>query len=314
MPPDRERDLEMELRELGPRLDYPPTPDIATTVRQRLEEGNERRPARPGWLTALSPRWAAAVLVLLLAVPIFSPAVRDALSGLFVAGEGTGGAAQSGVEDGGEAGDDAAGRAYPEAPIMQEHTGSDLPASASSASSSGSESSDDQQAIMEDTGGDLTGSGGQPQAQGALGQDLGLGERVTLQEARARAGKVFVPLEIGKPDAVYATGREGVVLVYRARSDLPPLGNTGLGLILTELPGNVRSASFLEGPRPHAGAEAVGVDGGRGYWVPKGGSADPDRSGGSYANVLLWEREGRALRIESNLSRGEAIRIAESVR
>jgi hypothetical protein len=319
MPPDRERDLERELRELGPQIDYPATPDLANTVRQRLEEGNEGRTARPGWPTALSSRWAAAaaVLVLFLAIPILSPAARDALSGLFVAEQGTGGAAQGGAENGGAGGgtgDDAAGRGYPEAPVMQEDTGGDLPASASSASSGGSEDSADSQAMMEDTGGDLPGSGTPPQAEGALGQDLGLGKRVTLQEARARVGTVFLPSEIGKPDAVYATGPEGVVLVYRARSYLPPLGETGIGLILTELPGNVRAAYFPEDPRPYAGIEAVGVHGGRGYWAPAEGSAGPDRSGGLYANVLLWERDGRALRLESNLPREEVIRIAESVR
>ena len=334
MPPDRERDLERELRELGPRLDYPPTPDLANTVRQRLEVGNEGRTARPGWPNALWSRWAAAaaVLLLFLAVPILSPAARGALSGLFVAGQGTGGAAQSGAEDGGEAGEgaggDAAGRGYPEGPIMQEDAGGDMPASAGSASSGGGAGdSADPQAITEDTGGDAAssggspesggdspGSGGPPRAEGALGQGLGLGKRVTLQEARARVGTVLVPSEIGDPDAVYATGPEGVVLVYRARSDLPPLGNTGIGLILTELPGNVRSAYFPGGRRPYAGTEAVGVDGGRGYWAPAEGSADPDRGGGLYANVLLWEREGRALRIESNLPREEAIHIAESVR
>lgn len=340
MPPDRERDLERELRELGPQLDYPPTPDLASTIRQRLEENGAEQTARRGWPTILSSRWAAAaaVLVLFIAIPILSPAARDTLSGLFVAGQGAGDAAQSGAEGGGGggeagggagggAGGDAAGRGYAEAPMMQEDAGGDLPASSGSASSGGSEDPADSQASTEDaggdmptsggsadSGGDLPTSGGPPQAQGAPGQSLGLGERISLQEARARVDKVFVPAEIGEPDAVYAAGPEGVVLVYRARPDLPPLGNTGVGLILTELPGDTRSAYFPESPRPYSGTEAVSVDGVRGYWSSAGGSANPNRSASFHANVLLWEREGRALRIESGLPRGEAIRIAESAR
>lgn len=139
----------------------------------------------------------------------------------------------------------------------------------------------------------------------------GLGEA----DREAIAYRYFlVPEEIGSPDAVYEAGPEGVVLVYRARPGLPPLGNKGIWLILTELPGDVRSAYFSEGPRPYAGTEAVDVDGGRGYWARAESSTVPRRTGGLPTNVLLWEREGRALRLESGLPRAEAIRLAESVR
>lgn len=323
MPPDRERDLERELQELGHRLDYPPTPDLANTVRQRLEENDGEPTGRRGWPTVLSSRWAAAaaVLVLFLAIPILSPAARDALSGLFVTGQGAGGAAQSGAEDGGEVDGGAGGGAtgsegarggageaqYSDAPVTTE------------------DSAESQAMMMEDTGGDLPTSGGSPESGGDLpasggsppktsGEDLGLGERISLQEARARVGKVFVPATVGEPDAVYAAEPEGVVLVYGARPGLPPLGDTGIGLILTELPGDAESAYFTEGPPPHAGTEAVDVDGGPGYWAPARTYAFSDRSEGLHANVLLWEREGRAMRLESSLTRGEAIQIAESTR
>ena len=35
MPPDR--DLDRELRDLGPLIEYPPVPDLARSVRDRLE-------------------------------------------------------------------------------------------------------------------------------------------------------------------------------------------------------------------------------------------------------------------------------------
>jgi len=180
--------------------------------------------------------------------------------------------------------------------MMMEDTGGDLPTSGSASES----------------GGDLPASGGSPPE--TSGEGLGLGERISLREAQARVGKVSVPATIGEPDAVYAVEPEGVVLVYRARLGLPPLGDTGIGLILTELPGHAESAYFPEGPPPHAGTETVDVDGGPGYWAPAGTYAFPNRSEGLHANVLLWEREGRAMRLDSSLPRGEAIQIAESTR
>ena len=97
MPPDR--DLDRELRDLGPRVEYPPTPDIAGSVRGRLgaEAGSPGSPPRSRpqlwWI-------AAAALVLLVAVPVFSLAMREMGGGAFSAGGGAaGGAAGSGERE-----------------------------------------------------------------------------------------------------------------------------------------------------------------------------------------------------------------------
>ncbi len=97
MPPHR--DLDRELRDLGSRIEYPPVPDLARSVRDRLEaetaspESSARSRPQLWWI-------AAAALVLLVAVPVVSLAVRDtgggALSG---AGGAAGGAA---AESGGQ--------------------------------------------------------------------------------------------------------------------------------------------------------------------------------------------------------------------
>jgi hypothetical protein len=99
MPPDR--DLDRELRDLGPRVEYPPVPDLARSVRGRLEAESTGSPAR----TRPQVWWiVAAALLLLVAVPVVSFAVR-----------GTGGGALSGagggvaVESGGQEAGDAAG-------------------------------------------------------------------------------------------------------------------------------------------------------------------------------------------------------------
>ncbi len=92
MQPDR--DLDRELRDLGPRVEYPPVPDLARSVRDRLETeaGGTGSPPR-----AWPQLWwiAAAALVLLVAVPVVSLAVR---------GTGAGGGAVGGVavESGGQ--------------------------------------------------------------------------------------------------------------------------------------------------------------------------------------------------------------------
>lgn len=93
MPPDR--DLDRELRDLGPHVDYPQVPDLARSVRSRLEaeDGTAGPPSRSRpqlwWI-------AAAALVLLVAVPVFSLAIRETGGGSFSA---------SGDADGGAAGD-----------------------------------------------------------------------------------------------------------------------------------------------------------------------------------------------------------------
>lgn len=104
--PDREHtpdlDLERELRELGSRIEYPPTPDLVRAVRQRIEEEVPERNARRGILgipPLPSPRRAAAAatLLLVLAVPVLSQTAREELAGWFGAGGGAGDAAQTGA-------------------------------------------------------------------------------------------------------------------------------------------------------------------------------------------------------------------------
>lgn len=96
MPPDR--NLDRELRDLGAHVEYPPTPDLARSVRGRLEagDGSAGSPSRTGpglwWI-------AAAALVLLLALPAFA-AVLNGMGGALSGGAGVaGGGAESGGQD-----------------------------------------------------------------------------------------------------------------------------------------------------------------------------------------------------------------------
>ncbi|HET7273234.1 MAG TPA: hypothetical protein VFI90_19360, partial [Rubrobacter sp.] len=83
-------EIERDLRDFGARIEYPPTPDVASTVRRRIDEEDAGQQARRGgfWPSFLSPRWAVpAAALVLIAVAVFSPAVRGTLSDLFVAEE-----------------------------------------------------------------------------------------------------------------------------------------------------------------------------------------------------------------------------------
>ena len=136
------------------------------------------------------------------------------------------------------------------------------------------------------------------------------GERISVREAQARMdGTLILPRtpELGKPEEIYAVGtasKEGVMLVYKY--GLPPLGDTGIHLVLTEVPGDLEPA-YLTG-RTTAGSkfDRVSVDGNPGYWRSAGNRLP--------GQTLLWEQGGVALRLEANVKKEQAIRIAESAR
>jgi hypothetical protein len=292
--PDREHEgrLERELRELGDRVEYPPTPDLARTVRRHLDEESAHGPARRLWSPILSARWAAAaaVLVLILAVPVLSPAARETVAGWFVSGGAAGGGQQAGAGSGADRAPDTAraGDAVPE-------PAGGVPSSAGP--------------VLEASAGDA--------------RSLELGERITLREARAQVGAdgLLLPRmpKLGKPDEIYALGsphEDGVALVYLARPGLPPLGDNGVGLLLIELSGGLESTYLAEDPPAGTELEEVSVSKERGYWVPDGrhlrsqaGKAERLPGG-----ALLWERKGRALLLRADLPKEAAIRIAASVR
>jgi hypothetical protein len=143
------------------------------------------------------------------------------------------------------------------------------------------------------------------------------GERISVREAQARMdGALLLPRmpKLGKPDEVYAAGtsrKKDVMLVYR--SGLPPLGGTGISLVLTEIPGDVEPAYLRGKTTVGSELERVSVGEGSGYWSSGGrlpSAMDPRLPG----PVLLWEQGGVALRLEADVQKEQAIRIAESVR
>ena len=317
MQPDRGRDLDRELRDLGPHVEYPPVPDIAGSVRSRLdaETGRTVPPARSGpslwWV-------AAAALVVLIALPVVASILNTVGVSFSAGGGGMAGGAAQGGGDAVSPGEQAAG-GEPEAgdepttSSMREAQSGSAPGASASASS-GASALDGQASSASVT----------PGGRRILGEDLGLGERVALREVHARSeAPILLPRSprLGKPDEVYdRAGAPGFAFLYPGRyyggpPGLPPLDDTRIGLLVSQTPGDVGAAYLPDGVTETAELQAVSVNGEEGFWIPASGdSPQVVRSAGLLSDVLLWERDGQALRIEANVSKEEAVRIAESVR
>lgn len=226
-------------------------------------------------------------LVLVVSLPLFSQGVRDTLSGAGSAGSVASGGA------GGQAASEASG---------------------DSAASGGRRG--------------VTASGSASKAspdEAVTGASRKFGDPLTLEQARARLdGGLLLPhaRALGEPEEVYELGEtretqtSGVAVVYVQRPGLPSLGGTGAGLVLAEVPGDLHSMYPDKDLAERTGVEETGVGGGRGYWVTGREKLPPplDLSVHPQANVLVWEREGLVLVLEAGLPRGEAVRLAESVR
>ena len=143
-----------------------------------------------------------------------------------------------------------------------------------------------------------------------------LGDRVSLDEARDRAQfEVVAPQALGEPDSVYfqESPPGGMVsFVYGTREHPRAL--------LTQFVAGVDDVIFKK-VAPETRIEAVTVGGQQGYWLEGAHFFSYfDRDGEMQTeqvrlagNVLLWERGTRTLRLEADVSKAEALRIANSV-
>jgi hypothetical protein len=101
MPDDRrfsDEEIEHSLRDLGARMEYPTTPDVASTIRRKLdEEARSQEPRRTlSWPPFLAPRWTAvAAALVVISVVALSPTLRTTLSDPFAPGPQAGSEAGS---------------------------------------------------------------------------------------------------------------------------------------------------------------------------------------------------------------------------
>ena len=146
--------------------------------------------------------------------------------------------------------------------------------------------------------------------------ELTLGQRISLTEARQRAA--FDLLELDEvPDAVYLGERDTVWFLY-GRPDAPRL-------LVAQTPELEVDEPFILKKLAGAGTsvERVNVRGAPGYFL----SGEPhavvlvDEHGVSIADsarlardVLVWDDYGRTVRLEGDLTKGDAVEIAEALR
>jgi hypothetical protein len=147
---------------------------------------------------------------------------------------------------------------------------------------------------------------------------LDLGRKVTLQEARRSSGHAILVPTLGgfdRPDAVYVDpARPGrpVTLLYG------PLERPRL--LLSVFQGQLL---FEKLAAPGTKIEPVTVDGARGVWLEgkphvfvfRDEYGEPAEGSLRLAgNTLLWNRGRLLLRLEADISKEDALRIARSVR
>jgi hypothetical protein len=153
------------------------------------------------------------------------------------------------------------------------------------------------------------------------------GSRVTLAEAKSRAGfPLRVPSDLGEPDDVYlessASGAQ-VTLVYTSRSGIPQSPVAGVSAIVVEFAGALDQNVMGKAVGPGTTLERVTVNGGPGFWL----AGEPhqffyrDPSGNLQtgtlrlaANTLLWEEGPITYRLEAQIAKEQALRVAASFR
>jgi hypothetical protein len=241
-------ELERKLDAVGRRIDYPPTPDLARSVGERLQVGRRRRP----WLRpALAV--AAAVVASVAALLAVSPGARSAVLDLLeVAGVSI--------------------ERVPELPEVEVRTAPYY------------------------------------------------GERTTLANARFDASyPVLLPRlgDLERPDRVYTSAYPpgGAVVLLYGTLQQPRL-------VITQWSGETVEPVFHKVAGPETRVTRVTVDGDRGLWLEGAPHLVYTLSGDSEypeplylaGNVLVWQRGDRAFRLEADVDRDEAIRIAESMR
>jgi hypothetical protein len=160
-----------------------------------------------------------------------------------------------------------------------------------------------------------------------LGLELDLGRGVTAAEADTLVEfpvRVFHSEDLGAPDGYFFAeppAGGAISIVYRASSELPEVGDTGVGLLLTQFEGRPDEGYFKKLHEVEEPLEFVTVNGAPGYWIAdvhellyydRDGELreDESRLAGS---TLVWEYGGVTYRLESALTKEEAVRYANTV-
>lgn len=157
---------------------------------------------------------------------------------------------------------------------------------------------------------------------------LGLGGETTLEGARRAVSFPVDSLHapgFATPDVVLfseAPAGGQVSFVFRPRPGLPEAAGTGVGLLLSQFRASLGEALIKKVVTAEASVEPVALGDG-GYWI----SGRPhfiayvdaagrvrDETTRLAANTLVWEEAGVTYRLESELHKAQALRLARSIR
>jgi hypothetical protein len=155
-----------------------------------------------------------------------------------------------------------------------------------------------------------------------LGSRLGLGERVSLDEAlRGDGPALLAPESLGPPDEAYRSAAGIVTMLWRAGADLPAIGTSDVALLVMAIPGDLDPDLVTKVVvESRATLEPVVVRGRDGFWIsgaphllryfdPSG--ADATVTSRLVGDALVWDEGGTVYRIETDLGRDRAIGFAE---
>ncbi len=159
----------------------------------------------------------------------------------------------------------------------------------------------------------------------------GLGVLVSLDEAKARAGyPVLVPADplLGAPDEVYlraVPNSTAVSFVYKTRAGIPVSAQAGVAAIVTEFAGaTVDEQFFGKVLDPSTTLEKVTVNGQPAFWIQGtphfffysyGGPGQVQQETLRLAgNTLIWTQGPLLMRLEAQVDKATALRIAASLR
>ena len=152
------------------------------------------------------------------------------------------------------------------------------------------------------------------------------GQRVaTAAEASRIAGfTVRTPAALGEPSAIYVeTAPVRVTIVYASVKGIPVSSQAGVSALVVEFKGKIETQIMAKAIGPGTSLDAVPLGSGVAYYLSgqphqfffrdPAGNLQPEtlRLAG---NTLLWEQDGYTYRLEAQVSRDEAVRIASSFR
>jgi hypothetical protein len=159
---------------------------------------------------------------------------------------------------------------------------------------------------------------------GPPGSALGMGRPVSpdsLSSAVPFAPRLPADARVGRPAAAYLVS-DRLSVVWAPSSSLPPTLAPDVGLVLTEFRGRTDPGYFQKSIDSGTTVETVSVNGHQGFWidgvphfffyVDENGVAQ-NETRRLVGKVLIWTSGDLTLRLETSLSRDEAITIASSI-